>query len=1311
MAEQTNLSYAGRTLAVVLCMHRSGSSLVTNLFQRLGMSLGPFDLLGANEHNKYGHFEAVPSYRLDQQLLRKIFGFSEDLPDSPEVLDRFRACEGQWRWEPSLVSERQVERGKTFVEQLVATGPISGFKDPRVPLLWPFWNRVFADFPGLRVVPIFIVRSPHEIATSIFRRSKGEFGYYDALDVTAIHYQRLNSILDSWNGERAVVRFDPRVFTADLRRAAEVCRLDWNEEVFAQVYDPACKHHEPAAVAHPAERFFRRLSRLRTNERDPANLERLEKEAAVRESVMRSRFAEMHGEIQRLTLTVEQHPQQILQYQQQNAICQQENARYQQEHLEFRQRDAQYRQQVVQHEQDQEQLARYHEENLLLGQQNQQYQQENLQFRQADKQNREKIARLESQMALITGSRTWKLRQRLVAAMRHLPGLWNWRREVTQPANGQIGAEWSPVARAALPRESGGDQACLPLPKVTVVIVNYNGQEHIPACFESLFATDYPQFGVTLVDNGSSDGSVDWVRAHYPQVKIICNPRNVGFGRANQLGISESDAPVIALLNNDTVVEPSWLRALVEPLVADDHVAATSSKLRFLGNRHVLNGVGGGMNYLGFSYDVGMHEVDCGQRDGPREVLFPCGAACAIKRLAFEEAGGFDKDFFMYHEDVDLGWRLHLLGYSVQTAPKSVVYHRFGGTSRRAASTFFRERLGLRHDLRSLLKNYQWATLLRVLPHFMACLLKLTWATRSGRFLHCLGWNLLHLPGTLKERRIIQRCRRVSDRQLASLIVQQSRVPCYEPDYTPMDRETFLQGDCKKSWIALADRRWNVLGHGWYFVESYWGDPRVKYRWSQREAVVYLWNHFGHGTLELEVLGSATAAGRPSVLYVAVNDGPASRFELQTDAWETICLDLNGPAGPLEITIRVDETWSPEAIAHNGDDRQLGIGVKQIQVRPLAESPKTWDGISVIIPTYNRCQKLLKVLEALEAQTLDKRSFEVIVVDDGSTDTTRHRVAQYGETSQLRLRYVRQQNKLQGAARNYGIMLAQEPLLLFIGDDIIPTGDLLQQHLDFHRRYNPCGDVALVGRIQWSKDLQATPFMHFINDHGAQFGFAAMQHLGPWQFDCFYTSNISVPRQMLQKLGYVFDEDFKTYGWEDTELGYRLERNGMRLFYNAEALADHDHPTDLVRFCRRQYQVGMCSRVFLAKHPELEAYLGSASQMRRRVSLGILGGVLARIANLLDRHVRLQLPARWYWALLTTSYARGVVRGEAVFRPAACRSYQWRIAATPETSEAATPGKGLDDGRGVARQACAETPPEIMRSVPSDGDGRDKRFL
>ncbi len=481
----------------------------------------------------------------------------------------------------------------------------------------------------------------------------------------------------------------------------------------------------------------------------------------------------------------------------------------------------------------------------------------------------------------------------------------------------------------------------------------------------------------------------------------------------------------------------------------------------------------------------------------------------------------------------------------------------------------------------------------------------------------------------------------------------------------------------------LADPRWNMLGYGWYFVESYWGDPRIKYRWSQREAVVYLWNHFGRGTLEMEVLGSATAAGRPRVFYVSVNDRPASRFELRTDDWETIRLDLAEPAGPLEITIRADETWSPDAVAHNGDDRELGIGVKQIQFQPLAETPKTWDGISVIIPTYNRCQKLAKVLKALESQTLDKRRFEVIVVDDGSTDATQQQVAEFRKTSPLRLRYARQQNKLQGAARNYGITLAQEPLLLFIGDDIIPAADFLQQHLDFHRRHNPCGDVAVVGRIQWPKDLRATPFMHFVNDHGAQFGFAAMNHLGPWQFDCFYTSNISVPRQMLEKLDYVFDEDFKTYGWEDTELGYRLERNGMRLLYNPgrrRRPRPSDGPGAIL-------PASVPGGNVLAGVPGQASRTGSipgnAPQMRSRAALGTVVESLGTDRRLARPARPLPLPARWYWALLTTSYARGVVDGEAAFRPATCRSYQWRIA-TAETSppEAVPPGESWSTSAG-----------------------------
>ena len=286
MIEQANSAYAGRTLVVILCMHRSGSSLVANLLQRLGMSLGPFELLGASPSNVHGHFEAMPMYRLDQELLTQVFGFSEDIPQSPEVLHRFCQCDGRWSLESSSVPEELFERGRTLIEQLVASGQVSGFKDPRVPLLWPFWSRVFAGFSGLRVVPLFLARSPHEIAMSIFMRSQGALAYGDALDVTAVHFRRLNGIVAAWPGESAVVRFDPRVFAQDLREAAKTCRLAWSEEALSQVYDASCKHHEPATVAHQAEELFCQLGktrwlgsgcdsenlRLETGCRDPRNL-------------------------------------------------------------------------------------------------------------------------------------------------------------------------------------------------------------------------------------------------------------------------------------------------------------------------------------------------------------------------------------------------------------------------------------------------------------------------------------------------------------------------------------------------------------------------------------------------------------------------------------------------------------------------------------------------------------------------------------------------------------------------------------------------------------------------------------------------------------------------------------------------------------------------------------------------------------------------------------------------------------------------------------------------------------------------------
>ncbi len=249
-----------RTLVVVLCMHRCGSSFMTNLLERLGMSLGPFDRLAPSQWNKHGYFEAAPLTALNDELQAKFLGFDGAGPGPPEVFQRFRRSEGRWPAEPPVPDEL-LRCGKDLVEQLLASGPIVGFKDPRTVLTWPFWRRVFQEMPGVGIAPVMLVRSPHEIATSLFHWAQGEMTYRQALDLVEVHFKRMLAIRAELGGDVPLVRFDPRTLADEARRAVQRCGLRWDEAVFRQVYDPECRHHEALPVLHPAQQAFDELCR------------------------------------------------------------------------------------------------------------------------------------------------------------------------------------------------------------------------------------------------------------------------------------------------------------------------------------------------------------------------------------------------------------------------------------------------------------------------------------------------------------------------------------------------------------------------------------------------------------------------------------------------------------------------------------------------------------------------------------------------------------------------------------------------------------------------------------------------------------------------------------------------------------------------------------------------------------------------------------------------------------------------------------------------------------------------------------------
>jgi GT2 family glycosyltransferase/glycosyltransferase involved in cell wall biosynthesis len=229
------------------------------------------------------------------------------------------------------------------------------------------------------------------------------------------------------------------------------------------------------------------------------------------------------------------------------------------------------------------------------------------------------------------------------------------------------------------------------LPFISVITVNYNGKHLLTDCLASLASLDYPRdkFEVILVDNGSSDGSVDFVKADYPKVRVILNDSN-NYCRANNLGVKESKAEFIAFLNNDTRVDKNWLIELVKLITSDDTIGAVGSKILLMDGRIDSTGheESSDLRWI----DRGSQEEDRGQYDEAEEVSSVSNCATLFRRAAFEQAGGFDEEFNMYLEDVDISIRLRKNGWRIRFCPKSIVFHKHHGTSNDDDAELFSEK-------------------------------------------------------------------------------------------------------------------------------------------------------------------------------------------------------------------------------------------------------------------------------------------------------------------------------------------------------------------------------------------------------------------------------------------------------------------------------------------------------------------------------------------------------------------------------------------------------------------------------------------
>ncbi len=261
-------------------------------------------------------------------------------------------------------------------------------------------------------------------------------------------------------------------------------------------------------------------------------------------------------------------------------------------------------------------------------------------------------------------------------------------------------------------------------PLVDIVIPHYNGVDFLATCLRSLFQQSYSFFSITVVDNGSSDSSLEFIRKNYPLVHIISWPVNKGFSPAVNAGILAGTAPLVFLVNNDTELELDCLEHLVQTAMIQTEYDFFAAKMINFHHRHLLDGAGEGFLRGGAGYRLGTMEKDDDFYRQPRRVFGACAGAALYRRELFETIGLFDEDFFAYLEDVDFNVRANSRGKKCYFVPDARVFH-IGSATSGSKINPFTVKLSTRNNFFVLAKNYPLSFFFRFFPAL--CVYQLFW--------------------------------------------------------------------------------------------------------------------------------------------------------------------------------------------------------------------------------------------------------------------------------------------------------------------------------------------------------------------------------------------------------------------------------------------------------------------------------------------------------------------------------------------------------------------------------------------------------
>ncbi len=314
-----------------------------------------------------------------------------------------------------------------------------------------------------------------------------------------------------------------------------------------------------------------------------------------------------------------------------------------------------------------------------------------------------------------------------------------------------------------------------PPASAAVIIVNWNGGELLQRCLRALQQQTVRPHKIIVVDNASHDGSCDRLATDFPEVTLLKSEKNLGFAAGNNLGARHAEnCEWLVLLNPDAFAEPDWLAALISAAAQHPEYDFFGSRMLMADAPQRLDGVGDVYHVSGLVWRKGHGAAAAGAYLEPGEIFSPCAAAAMYRRTAFVEAGGFDEDYFCYVEDVDLGFRLRLLGYRCLYVPASVVQHKGSAlTGKRSSFSIY---FGHRNLVWTFVKNFPGGAFWRYLPlHLVMNLATLLLLTLSGSGRPALKAKTNALRGlgrAWEKRKIIQRQARIGYAEIAPLLAR-----------------------------------------------------------------------------------------------------------------------------------------------------------------------------------------------------------------------------------------------------------------------------------------------------------------------------------------------------------------------------------------------------------------------------------------------------------------------------------------------------------------------------------------------------------